>query len=350
MVTTSSRRTRDKSKSSSSNKRRRRALVDASERLLATKVEKIEYPGGRSRESCRMILADGRSIIATRRSKSHRADIEARILRALNKHNAPAPMLLETDGDRIILQEEIKGQRLSLALKDSEGTRLEELLDSAISGLINCQQAGSAERVEASLPGLGMRNSWIDSLLKRPMVIGEFLQVPAPRYDTKTLNKLLQVGNPRFVKWDSRPGNALVNEEGRVFWYDWEHAGARNRLDDLAWLLCDEFVPDCPDVEERLLERFVQKFADSTEVAGANDYLMAYGAFHTLIRLGLVLKNKRDGEWWDKDYCIDRDKVGITQDCAQRLCARGSRWASKTKATAVLAPWFKSVSERIVEI
>lgn len=350
MVTTTSRIKRDKSNSSSSNKRRRRALIDASERLLGTKVKKIEYPGGRSRESCRMILEGGRSVIATRRSKSHRAKIEAGILRALNKHDAPVPMLLDTDGDRIILQEEIKGRRLSLALKDSSGVQLEELLNSAIGGLVSCQLAGTAENVEASLPGLGVKEGWITGLLKRPVVIGEFFDVPAPKYDSDALSSLLRVSNPRFVKWDSRPGNALVSEDGRVYWYDWEHAGARNRLDDLAWLLCDEFVPDCPDVEDRVLERFVEQFADSGDVGRANDYLMAYGTFHTLVRLGLVLKNKRDGDWWDTDYCIDRDKVGITQDCAQRLCARGSRWASKTKATAPLAPWFKSVAERIVEI
>ena len=350
MASSNKRKRHSKGKSESPNRRRRKALVSACERLLSASVKKVEYPGGRSRESCRLVLSDGRTVIATRRSTPQRADIEARILRALNKHRVPVPKLLDTDGHRIIFQEEIIGQRLSLQLKDTDGSQLEKLLDSAVNSLLSAQLAGAEEKVETDLPSLGVNGSWIKDLLKRPVVLGQFFEVPPPTYDVDKLRKLLKVTKPRFVKWDSRPGNALVDAAGTVYWYDWEHAGARNRLDDLAWLLCDEFVPDHPGVEATLLERYIPRFADSREINEAREYLMAYGTFHTLVRLGLVLKNKKDGEWWDKDYCIDRDKVGITLDCAQRLCARGSRWAGGAKATESLAPWFQTVSERIAMI
>ncbi|MBN4073916.1 phosphotransferase, partial [bacterium AH-315-E07] len=340
-----------KKPSSSSVGRRRTALVSACERILGARVAKFEYPGGRSRESWRVILDDGRALIATRRSTPQRAAIEANILRALNKHGAPVPALLNTDGNRILLQEELSGKRLSLALNDAvDEPAVEALLESALTGLVQSQLAGSAEGVEAKLPELGGRDSWIADLVERPVILSNHFDLPVPDYDKEALVSLLRITQPRFVKWDSRPGNALVNASGVVHWFDWEHSGVRNRLDDLAWLLCDEYVPDITVVENSLLKQFLPKFSDTRSQADAMDYLMAYGVFHSVVRLGLILKNKGDEEWWDLDYCIDRDKIGITLHCAQRVCARGARWASKVSATEALAPWFMSVSARIAAL
>lgn len=331
-------------------KRRKTALLNACQRKFPSEVVKLEYPAGRSRESWRVVFDNGQSLIATRRSTSKRAAIEANTLRALNKHAAPVPVLLNTDGDRILFQEELNGQRLSLALNSANETTAEALLDSALSGLTQSQLAGSQESIEKKLPHLGNKTSWITSLVKRPIVIGDYFDLPAPDYDINALVDMLHITEPRFVKWDSRPGNALVNDKGIVHWFDWEHAGVRNRLDDLAWLLCDEFVPDMPVLEKKLLQRFLPQFSDLRNPDQAMDYVMAYGTFHTLIRLGLILKYKVGGDWWDLNYCIDRDKIGITLNCAQRLCARGARWANQVSATQPLTPWFTALSTRIAAL
>jgi len=122
--------------------------------------------------------------------------------------------------------------------------------------------------------------------------------------------------------------------------------GTRNRLDDMAWILGDEFLPDFPKAEQSLVERFIPKFADLLSVQQAHNYLMAYGTFHMVVRLGLILKHM-DGEWWDQDYCIDGDKIGVTLLCAQRLCARGSRWSGNCELTKPLSGWFTKISHNL---
>jgi hypothetical protein len=135
-----------------------------------------------------------------------------------------------------------------------------------------------------------------------------------------------------------------------VAWFDWEHCGARNRLDDLAWLLGDEFTPDMPSVEETLLAEYLPVFGDDLSPEDARSYLSAFGGLHTCVRLELILENKDDGDWWDWDYCLERDKVGVTLDAAQRLCSRGARWAKWSALTHPMVPWFGEVAERLAAI
>ena len=338
-----------KNSASDKNARRKKALAAACQTLLQRTVASVDYPGGRSRESLRMVLDNGDTVIATRRSEPLRAAIEVRTLRALNAHKAPAPTLLATDDDRILLQEEIRGQRLSLALKDADEAQTEKLLSSALTGLYLAQRAASAEGLERYVEALGIRKAWLQSFLDRPRIIGDYLGVPAPEFDCKAIMRFLRVTEPRFVKWDSRPGNAYVVADGTVFWFDWEHAGKRNALDDMAWLLGDEFVPEYPQMEQRLIDTFAGQFADTIDADAAREYLLTYGTFHIVVRLALILKYKED-DWWDLDYCIDRDKVGITLLCAQRLCDRGARWSQQTQGVAALSPWFGQIRQRIEQI
>ncbi len=333
-------------KSKGTTARRRRALIAACETLLDSQVQRVEYPGGRSRESIRAILENGNSIIATRRSDARRAGIEVRTLRAMNAHAVPAPALLGSDNNRILLQEELIGERLTLALHKADEVRCEQLLSSALNGLQLAQKAATAEGLEQHLDLLGGSEEWKKAFLDRPRIIGEYLGVTTPTLDLDQLFTLLNIVEPRFVKWDSRPGNAAANGNNDVFWFDWEHAGKRNRLDDMAWLLGDEFVPEFPAMEARLIEKFIAEFADSLTLPQAREYLFSYGCFHILVRLGLIL-NWKDDNWWDMDYCIDRDKVGVTLLCAQRLCERGARWSSQTEAVAALSPWFQQIQARI---
>jgi len=296
-----------------------------------------------------MLIDGADAIIATRRDDLHKARIEVQTLKALNKHNVPVPRLLGTNHSQILLQEEIKGVRLSECLKVADAQRCNQLLSAALDSLSLIHAAASKEELELRVPPLGAEKEWIVSLLERPKVIGKFLDEPAPKLDKKALVQLLQVETPRFVKWDSRPGNALVDDQSKVIWFDWEHAGKRNRLDDMAWVLGDEFVPDNPDIETRLIDAHLAQFADGRSNENAMEYLMAYGSFHVLIRLGLILKYM-EGEWWDLDYCIKGDKVGVTLLCAQRLCKRGARWSALCPLTQPLSDWFLQIKDRMEKL
>jgi hypothetical protein len=215
-----------------------------------------------------------------------------------------------------------------------------------LSTLAAIHQAATQEGLEEHVDVLGSEDSWINGLLERPAVLGNYLKQPAPRLDIDALIKRLRVVEPHFIKWDARPGNALVGENNQVYWIDWEHAGKRNRLDDMAWILGDEYVPDWPELEDRLLAQYVPEFAGPMNDADAFEYLMAYGSFHMVVRLGLILKYM-DGEWWNLEHCLAEDKVGVTLECAQRLCQRGGRWSARNPLTAPLSDWFRQIEPSI---
>ncbi|MFT6878490.1 MAG: hypothetical protein ACJAZF_004621 [Granulosicoccus sp.] len=330
----------------STSKYRKVVLTRATEGILNDVVIGVEYPGGRSRESYRMLLESGRSVIATRRNELELAQLEIQILHALGDHQVPVPRLLGNNHSHILIQEYVSGTRLSQALKDADEQQCHRLLDAALDSLAAIQHAATASDLETKVEALGYEDSWISGLIKRPKVIGEFLGVPAPSLDESALINQLRMREPRFIKWDARPGNALVNGAGQVVWFDWEHAGKRNRLDDAAWILGDEYVPEFPEVEKRLLDAYVLKFAGPMSDTESREYLMCYGTFHMVVRLGLILKYMT-GKWWDLDECIEEDKVGVTLSCAQRLCRRGARWSGQCELTQELSPWFEKIEKKI---
>ena len=317
------------------------------EDITGKKIIDIEFPGGRSRESWRIFFAENDSAIATRRKDPFRANLEIKVLKALSKHNVPSPKLIATTDWKLFLQEDLKGKRLSKEIMYADEDKTERLLDSALNGLSQAQKAASKESLDLQMPMIGAKKDWIIELLERPYPIAEFFNESAPELNFRALYQTLRVYKPRFIKWDSRPGNAVVQEDGSVAWYDWEHAGSRNRLDDVAWLITDEFVPNHPAVEARLLEKHLPIFADDKSLEDAKSYLMIYGTFHMLIRLGLMLHNKEEEDWWDIDYCIRKDKVGITLECAQRTCLRASRWAQHSPLTKELSPWLKKIEKKL---
>lgn len=338
------------SKSARSKKRRAlaRELTEKCTELLGESIESLEYPGGRSRRSIRLVLKNGGTAIASVRPMRSRAATECSVLEELPGRGAPVPRLLASDGRNTLIQEDVGGIRLAQAMHGAEEQQVERLLDDALTGLAQAQRAGSEAGFDERFDALGDRRDWLVGFLDRPAVIGRILDAPAPQPVLEELENLLAVRKPRFVKWDARPGNAMVREDGKVFWIDWEHCGTRNRLDDMAWLLGDEHVPDLPQVEERLIEKHVARFADDLSVEEAMQYLSAYGVFHMTVRLGLIGKYKMaKGEWWDHDYCVDRDKVGVTLTCLERVCTRAARWAQRNPYTEPLAPWFGEIFTRL---
>ena len=237
------------------------ALTRACQTLLQRTVASVDYPGGRSRESLRMVLDGGDTIIATRRNEAQLAAVEARTLRAQRPQGTCAHLA----GDRR-RPHPAAGRAArrapSLALRDADEGHAERLLSSALTGLYLAQRARAPKGWSATCRP-GYRRSLAKGAL-RPAAAHwcGYLGIPAPDLDRNALLGLLGVPEPRFVKWDARPGNAYV-VDGTVFWFDWEHAGKRNALDDMAWLLGDEFVPEYPEMELRLIDAFVGKFADS---------------------------------------------------------------------------------------
>lgn len=326
--------------------RKKQTLAQMCERLLRQKVVDQEYPGGKRRDSRLMVLESGKRVIATRRKDPSRIMKECTILKALNKRDVNVPRLIADNRWNLLIQEEIKGERLSRVLQDSDKAACGTVISNTLDSISKIQQTGSEHGLDKTFPVLGESKSWIIGFVQHPARIGDFFGNRPPRPDLDLIARTITPRNPRFVKWDSRPGNAMV-KKGEVYWFDWEHAASRNRLDDVAWILGDEFTPDIPELESLLLEKHLPDFADDLSVDEAHHYLMVYGVLHMTVRLGLVLKNKKDKPWWDLDYCIKGDKVGVTKDCALRLCQRASRWSSNTPTMSALSDWYLDIAEVI---
>jgi hypothetical protein len=288
-------------------------------------------------------------VIATQRENRQRGRLELNVLRKLNDQHAPVPRLLGNDGS-VVFQEDLGRLRLSESLYRADKDEVQRLLDSGLSSLARIHRAAETAGLESEVLVAGETQKWLKRLLDRPTLIGNYLDVPSPRPQFEALAQLLRVRRPRFVKWDARPGNALARDDGTVVWFDWEHCAARNRLDDAAWLLGDEYVPEIPELEAGLLEQYLPVFADDLRAEDAKRYLFAYGTFHMCVRLGLMLDNKGKEDWWDIEKCIEGDKVAVTLKAAQRICHRAGRWSAQTSLTEALTPWFENVAKRLEEL
>ncbi|MEP4378565.1 MAG: hypothetical protein ABJ215_10480 [Alphaproteobacteria bacterium] len=313
----------------------------ACERLLDRKATDVDWPASQSRRSVRVYL-DDLTVIATRRKRPQRSMLEANVLKTLHEHGAPVPAVHAYDGVWLI-QEYLAGERLPHALMDCEPARARDLLSSAAAGLAKIHRIGAETKLHGKVVRLGVADSWLRDLIDTPNRIGEALQAAAPDLDVDGLVNLLRAGEPCFLKWDARPGNAVVQDDGTIGWFDWEHCGARNALDDFAWLLADEYVPNVSG----LADIAVANAPAEMSPAVAREYFLTYATFHTAVRLALVVHYKDDGDWWDEAMCLAEDKVRVTAAGAYALCARGAEFAIGTDRTAPLVRWFGVIAQRL---
>lgn len=325
------------------NRSERRELVSLAQKTIGHKVEDIEFPGGKRRDSVRLIVAGGKRVIATRRPTSRRAEQEVRVLRALHQHGANVPKIYGFR-DGLLLQQDLGRARLSESLHDpARKDDIPGLLDAALTSMAGVHQAGAMAGLADEVPLIGGEDAWCHGLAGTPHEVAEMTGIPAPDYDREAVARLLAVRAPSFVKWDSRPGNALVSKSDKVYWFDWEHCGARNAADDFVWLLADEFVTFSRSMEARLIKDHLSGFAGTMMDSEAEHYVRTLGCFHACVRLELILQNKGKGKWWSLQRCLEGDKVGVARRCARRILRRSAHWADHDALTRPLVPWFRDL-------
>ncbi|MEZ5479087.1 MAG: hypothetical protein R3E95_16875 [Thiolinea sp.] len=189
----------------------------------------------------------------------------------------------------LLLQEALPGERLSKALHNSSPQRFRTLIGHAADSLLTIYPHADQRQLELQTPLLGAHYNWFKILTNLPAIIGILLSVPCPKPDLDSLYDILLPLSPQFVKWDARPGNCLLDEQDQVRWFDWEHCGARNRLDDLVWLLCDESVPDYPYQEQSILEHYLPLFGNGRPDEDALRYCRVMGVMHFCVRLSVII-------------------------------------------------------------
>ena len=87
-----------------------REARDACWQLLGRKAVDVDWPASRSRRSVRVEFEDG-SVIATRRKRPERSQLEAVVMKTLHDNGGAVPAILAYDG-AWLLQEYIEGERL----------------------------------------------------------------------------------------------------------------------------------------------------------------------------------------------------------------------------------------------
>lgn len=316
--------------------------------LLNAQVDDIEFPGGSSREAVRVRIA-GQGLIVTRRKQLQRAQLESSVLRTLNQYNAPVPRLIAFR-DNYLIQQDVGSLRLSQSLKTASKKDVLIRLESALKSLHSIHQIGKSREPLRSAVILGYKQQWLGSFVRSAERLGSQMNLPAPTLQFDKLVALLGVEQPCFIKWDARPGNAVVRESGKVVWIDWEHCGRRHPLDDVAWLLTDEYTPQVAAVENDLIPRILPFFANGYSQPQAQEYLHVYGTLHSCIRLAMMLRYQAKDGWWDYEHCLAFDRVGVVQELAVRVAQRASSWTQYSELTKSLTPWFEDLLTQLKKL
>jgi aminoglycoside phosphotransferase (APT) family kinase protein len=313
--------------------------------LLGVHVDVVEFPGGTRRESVRVKVAE-QALIVTRRKSQRRAQLECGVLRTLNQRDAPVPRLIASR-DNVLIQQDAGQQRLAQSLHLASPADAVVLLESALQSLHQIHRIAESSEALQSVVVLGNDRRWLDTFARSAQRLGMQMQYPAPDLHFEKLSALLHIERPVFIKWDARPGNAVVRENGRVLWIDWEHCGRRHPLDDMAWLLADEYTPENSSVEKDMIPRLLPYFAHGFSHQQAAEYFHVYAVLHSCIRLSMIMKQQLKDGWGDFDRCLALDKVGVVKALAVRVSERASRWAQHSPLTQDLHAWFQALSVRI---
>ena len=311
------------------------------ERVFGMPVVKVTAPGGKSRESLRVHFAS-RSIVATQRKYPGRRKMEVEVLKRLSAAGCPVPKYLGGAGG-IFFQDDVGSRRLSGVLAVSDPAGRQRLAAGAIDSLLRIQDAGQRAGLDEIVPALGTKRDWVMGFLGTAITSSEDWGVAPPAIDAEALADLLHVEPRQFLKWDARPGNASVGGDGVVYWFDWEHCGKRQGMEDIAWLAGDEFWPlGAQPVIDILQDRLPPDRAE-----GDIRYLTHFMVFHIVQRLNLIRNRVRKAGWADPHKAMRLDKIGSDRDLARRLCRHGAEWAERQDLTRPMVPWFRAVAEKL---
>lgn len=311
--------------------------------LLGETADDVVFPAGRSRRSVRVRLP-GRTVIATARRNAARAAHEVHILRVLGAADAPVPAVLAW-ADGWLIQQDLGGERLTAHLAGTDGSAIAGALDRALDGLARCHAAARQAGLGDGRAVIGASARWRADLATMPQRLAAASGIAPPALDMQKLADRVAPPALGFVKWDARPGNAAIRDDGSVGWFDWEHAGTRAPLDDLVWLFGDEYLGDRPTLEAAALTQWLGEFDGGVDAGEARDYLMTMLCLHACVRLALIVSyRRRDGRWWNRSRALHSDRVGVDRDCALSLCARGRRWSGETATLRPLAGWYADIA------
>lgn len=324
---------------------RRQQITDLSNRVFGQSPERVAFPGGKSRPTFIADMGSHGPFVFSKRENIEDAQAEGIVLKNLS-HTSCVPMLKMVCNDWVV-QQHIEGTRLPILLDRAENeTERVILIGNALHDLVALHQEARSLTLQHRLPKLGVVKNWLKDRIDVVDRISELAGIQSPQIKKSEIFRILNVRHDEFSKWDSRPGNAMVTTSKTV-WIDWEDCGRSKALNDLAVVLCDEWNGIGPESEEILIDKFLPKFNFSMSTDAANRYLHHFGIVHTLLRIRLAQKlYHRDGEWWDREYCLQGDKIGVTPTEMNKQLDRVAQWIQYCPEWKNLEQWVRAIKKR----
>lgn len=315
---------------------------DLSTKVFGRTPKRVAFPGGTSRAAFIADMGDAPFVFAKRESRED-AQLEGIVLRTLGPSGYVPKMKAVVD--QWVVQEFVAGERLPVALDSMDDMAArQQMLADGLESLIHIHEAAHAANLHHRVPKTATAENWLWDRTGGAKRISKSLGLKIPELDREHLVDVLSVKRDEFIKWDARPGNAMVTPD-RVLWFDWEDCGRSKALDDLAFVLCDEWTNIDVASEDALRDTYFPFFNRSLSVQQGEHYLRVFGVVHMILRIRMAQKlHGRDDKWWDREYCLKGDKVGVTAEEVTRLIGRIRRWSDGVEEFKSLAPWLDDLA------
>ena len=317
-------------------------ILAAVARYFDQPVLKLTAPGGRSRTSFRAWFAD-HTIIVSQRHASAQADVERRVLTALQSQTDAVPRHLGSDGT-LTFQSDVGINRLSLVIHTTPAPLRPRLAEQALAAIFDIHRAARRAGLGRDLPVAGFRPTPDDDLTEVAGRAVRQLSLPDPGFDPARLSPLFRRPPCRFVKWDCRAGNAALGADGQLRWFDFEDARLAQGPEDFAWLIADETWPLPAEVMLDQIGALLQP-QDTDNAEDYLTYLAEYATLHALRRLRLIVSEARHRGWLELGQILKFDRVGANPHLAERLSLRGAVLARRNPSTLPLVPVFDEMAK-----
>ncbi|MGV6811238.1 MAG: hypothetical protein ACWA47_03255 [Brevirhabdus sp.] len=316
-------------------------VVALAEKQFGRTVRKITAPGGRGRASARVHF-DDLTVIATYRPEQRSRDMEQRLLEHFNGTDAPVPRLLGRQGD-VLFQQDLGNLRMPRALTDASQDQARDIAAAGLTSLWRIKSIAEDLGIVDQLPVIAHSKDWALNYISAPLRLSRLLSVEPPELDHARVLSTLLPKPAAFVKWDARPGNAIVLGDGSVSWFDWEHYGRRGGYEDFPFLFGDEFWPlDAEASIEAFIETAPKDMHDQVPV------LVRLTALQAAQRLSLINQRHNEKGWLEATVALGQDRVGTAPELVRNLARHGADWASRDPLVEPLANWFLEASNALL--
>lgn len=321
--------------STSSKPSARERIIAAAEKHFGQMVTDVDAPGGEDRASLLLSLDDERQVFATLRPNFRRTHLEAFVLTELGQYCDDLPQCLGVVGE-VMFQSNVGDRRLNIEIAKAGGAKRKALAEDAVAAIFRIHAAARETKLHEMLPHLGTNSDWIENFVGAIRFFQEMSGGISNQFDPNAVAERLSGHVGQFVKWDCRSGNAAIDDNGTLRWFDFEYCGMRHGAEDLAWLIGDEAWPlRPPDMVDVIIDAFNPECGYSIE--DYLDYLSVYVTFHVVQRVKLITKEARKRGWLSKTRIRKYDDAGVHPDFAAQACKVGAYFSAQSPLTAMLS-------------